>query len=226
MGRPRLCIRTFRPRLEAPPGAPRGPRGGPAVPAEDLAELGDVGPGAGRQRPGGWAGPGPADPRPAHRRPGEPPDRHDGGPGHLRRARRRHDHLHGDRVLGGLRGRPDPDVVVLAQARRTAAPRSGGHRGAGAADGHRDLLALRPRGDRAPDQHGRARVRAGRDRDLRARAGADHAGRLRRAGPARVREHPDRRDPADPDAPRLRGDRGRASSQRSDRRRPGAAAPA
>ena len=67
------CIRTSRSRLEASPGAPRGPRGRPALPAEDLAQLGDVAPGPGGQRPGRGAGPRPADPRPAPPRPREPP---------------------------------------------------------------------------------------------------------------------------------------------------------
>ena len=55
-GRLRPCIPTFRSRLEAPRGAPRGPRGRPAVPAEDLARLGHVGAGARRQpsRLSGW----------------------------------------------------------------------------------------------------------------------------------------------------------------------------
>ena len=48
-----------------------------------------------------------------------------GGAGDLRRARRRHDHVHRHRVLGGLRRRADPDVVLLPAAGRAAAARPG-----------------------------------------------------------------------------------------------------
>ena len=68
----------------------------------------------------------PADPRRAARRPDEPAARRLVGAGDLRRARRRDDHVHRDRVLGGLRRRADPDVVVLAAGspRGCAATRS------------------------------------------------------------------------------------------------------
>ena len=105
----------------------------------------------------------------AARRPDEPAAGRLVGAGDLRRARRRDDHVHRDRVLRGLRRRPDPDVVLLAQARRAAAPRPGGDRRPRAADGHRDLLALRARGARPPDQRAGRGLRARRDGPLRAR---------------------------------------------------------
>ena len=42
----------------------------------------------------------------------------------LGRARGRHDHLHGHRVLGRVRGRADPDLVLLAAPGRPPAARS------------------------------------------------------------------------------------------------------
>ena len=53
------------------------------------------------------------------------------------------------------------------QARGAAAARSGRDRRPGAADRHRDLLAVRARGDRPPDRPRRPRLRARCDGDLR-----------------------------------------------------------
>ena len=101
-------------------------------------------------------------------------------------------------------------------ARRAAAPRPGRDRRPRAADRHRDLLAVRARGDRPPDRPSRAATSLPAvDGALRAAARADHARRVRGARAARVREHADRRHPARADAARLRGDRGRPSARRA-----------
>ena len=138
--------------------APRGQRGRPPVPPAHLAELGDVGLRCSRPT---WSRSSlaivPAGPRPAPRRQRQPADRRASrGAGDLRRAGRRHDHVHRHRVLGGVRRRADPDVVLLPQARRAAAARPGRDRRPGAADRDRDLLAVRARLDRPPDRPLRA----------------------------------------------------------------------
>ena len=128
--RPRSCERT-----SAPSGATgticglSGSGSTRHVPRPPLAGVGDVGPGARGQLRRGGARAGPAAARPAPQRPAQPADpavrrRADHG-----RAGRRDDHLHRDRVLRRVRGRADPDLVVLAAARGPAAARPRRDRG-------------------------------------------------------------------------------------------------
>ena len=146
-----------RPRAPCPP-PPRGHE--PPVPAADPAQLGDVASGPRRQRRRGRAGDRAARPRRAHRRPAKPADHDVRGPDDLRRARRRHDHVHGHRLLGRVRGGADPDVVLLPAACRAHTTRPGGDRRPRVPDRQRQLRPGRARRDRPPDQPvGRLRPR-------------------------------------------------------------------
>src|SRR5215208_1397753 len=74
------------------------------VPSPCLAGVGDVGAGAGGERDRRDAGDRPAAAGQRHRRPPEPADSAVRGRADHGGARRRDDHLHGHRLLGGLRG--------------------------------------------------------------------------------------------------------------------------
>ena len=162
---------------------------------------------------------GAAGPRRAPRGERQPADRRRGRAADLRRAGRRHDHVHRHHLLGGLRRRADPDVLVLAAARGAAAARPGRDRRPRPPHRDRHLRAVRARGDRRPelDRTGHA-VRPGGHGDLRARPARRHARRVRRARAAGVRAHADRRDLPRAHAPGHRRDRRRPSARVRERR--------
>jgi hypothetical protein len=91
--------------------------------------MNPVGPRVRRQHRRGRAGARAAGPRRAPGGDRAPADRRGGGAADLRRAGRRDDHVHGHHLLGGVRGRADPDVVVLPEARGAAAAGSGSDAG-------------------------------------------------------------------------------------------------